>query len=300
MRLVILLACVLAVSAHADELVQKCLDSAKPAEDEEIQVDLKKDCPSLFKALQQQGLIAAAEPKLIDKVSESQLGFLAGNSQPHQQARQLNRNDLDKLLAGIRTDKTPESKADWWHAVLKWLDSLKTGDYESEYKWFMAILAKIVPSEQTIRYFFNTLMVLLVLLSGCFILHECYRAGLFQKMTSKSKITKGKRISVNENYNSSILKRLPTRELAPKQQIAGLLEQVIQHLIEHKVVPAETNLTLRQMLAYVGKQPGEIRQVFARLVNQAEPVLYGDRAVDMQMLDCYWQDAQQLLGKPVV
>ncbi len=297
MRLAVLLVCLLAVTARADDLVQKCLATAKPAENEEVQVDLKKDCPSLFKALQQQGLIAAAEPKLPDKISEWQLRFLVDSGQSQKQSNQLNRNGLDKLLAGIKVDKTPEPEADWWRAILKWLDSLKTGDYESEYKWFMGWLAKIIPSEQTVRFIFNAMMVLLVVLSGWFILNECYRAGLFQKFTRQAKIAKGKRVGVSE-YNASVLKQFPTRHLAPKEQITRLLEQVIQHLIASKIVPADANLTLRQMLVYVGKQPGEMRQVFAQLVNHAEPVLYGNRPVDAQMLDRYWQDTQQLLGKP--
>lgn len=297
MHLVALLACILAVSAHAENRVQKCLATATAAENEEVQIDLKKDCPSLYKSLQQQGLIAATEPKLNARVSEWQLEFLTGINQPQKQATQLNRDGLDKLLAGIMVSKTPETEADLWRAFLKWLDSLKTGDYESEYKWFMDMLAKIIPSEQAIRYFFNTVMLLLVLLSGWFILHECYRAGLFQKITGKSLISKGKRIGASGD-NTSILKKFPTRDLAPKQQIAELLEQVILHLVESKVVPADANLTLRQMLAYVGKQSSDMRQAFAQLVNQAEPVLYGDRPVDAQMLDRYWQDAQQLLGKP--
>ncbi|WP_152976377.1 hypothetical protein [Methyloglobulus morosus] len=258
-------------------------------------IDLPIGCPGLFNALQTQGLIAAIEPQLMETLSVGQLEFLTVNSEAARTGR-LNQTGLDQLLASILTKDTANPENELWQAVLKWLDTLKTGDYESEYRWFVRFMEKVLPSEQTVRYFFYCSMALLAVISVWFLATECHRAGLFHKILRKSNSTSPALLG-KESKNNTMNGGLTFSNPLPRQQIAALLEQVIYRLVEQKVVPGNPTLTYRQMIPIVFQRAGEASEIFTRLVIQAEPILYGNRLVNAQGLDQFYLDAQALFGK---
>jgi hypothetical protein len=276
----------LAIPAQANQgSFQSCLDIAKHQVNQEV--DLQKDCPELFDEFQKQGLIMAVELTSTGKVSVWQLGLLAEFTHPAGRLGQLDQNGLGQLIAGIMTTESTDPEREWWQAILKWLDGLKTGDYESEYQWLVRFLSKIKPSEQAIRLFFYGSIALLVLISLGLVINESYRAGIFDKLLGNKRLPKPAQTGRMVNANS----------MMSKQQLATLLEQVLNRLIDTQMIPCDPSLTYRQLMPYLNQQTGGLDGIFVRLVNEAEPILYGNRPANAQMFHRYQGEIQKLLGK---
>jgi len=296
--LLILFFCGLTVSVQANEgLYKACLNIAKHQDNQEV--DLQINCLILLNLLQKQGLMRATEPQLTIKASVKQLEFLSKSSVSTERSVHLNKNGLDQLIAGILIEDKADSKTEWWQAFLTWLESLKTGDYEPEYQWLVRFLDKLVPSEQMIRYFFFTSIGLLVLLSGWMLFSECHRAGLVDKIFRKRNSSKASKLNKSFTLNS-IPVALPSRGSPAGQQIAALLEQVIFRLEQKKIIPSSASLTIRQIVTFLNDESGELTETFVRLIDQAEPVLYGNRSIDRLSLDKFWEDSQSILGDAIV
>ncbi len=284
---------VLSAQAKADPL-QACLSFARQQNNSKLH--LQKDCPALSKALKDQGLLTAFEPPLLDEINLAQLEFLADSNHSLRESSSIRQAGLDQLLATILITESKDNQAQWWQAFLNWLDNLKTGDHESEYQWLLHFMEKIKPSEQAIRIFIYSSIALLVASAIWIVVSELYIAGFFAFGRNGKRQLLIRQKPVQKQATPPPFQHLT--ELAPHRQIAVLLEQVIDALVERKIIPHDLSLTHRQMLRYIGEQNGD--PAFAHLVHTAEPVLYGNQPVDAQVLSQYRRDAQALLNSPVL
>jgi Domain of unknown function (DUF4129) len=288
------LVCQLAL-AGPDKL-QTCLDIAKQQADGTL--DLKKQCPDLFNDLQNQGRLDGFEPPLQDGVSLAQLAFLADSTQGLQKLAPINQSGLGQLLAGILVTEPNDPETDWWQAILKCLDSLKTGEYETEYNWLVHFLEAINPSEQALRLFLYGSIALLVIISAWLVVSELVRAGVFNTLLGPKKPVFEPKFNPKQSFQQSIGQQ-SIRELPAQRQIAALLEQAVVALAKRGLIPTDPALTHRQILCAIGQENSGLNSSFAHLVQKAEPILFGNRPVDEQTLRHCWRDAQALLGRPI-
>ena len=287
--------CCLALSAQAKaDPLQACLNFARQQNNSKLH--LQKDCPALFKELKNQGLLAAFEPSLLDEVNLAQLEFLADSHHSLRESASIRQAGLDQLLATILITESKDNEAKWWQAFLNWLDSLKTGDHEVEYQWLLRFMEKIKPSEQTVRIFIYSSIALLAASAVWIVVSELYVAGFFAFGRSSMRQPLIRQRPVQKQTIPTPLQHLS--ELAPHRQIAVLLEQVIDALVERKIIPHDLSLTHRQIVRYIGEQNGD--PAFAHLVYAAEPILYGNHPVDAYVLSHYRRDAQALLDSHVL
>jgi hypothetical protein len=280
----------------ADE-VQTCLGIVR--EHLGVSRDLRKDCPDLFDALQSQNMLESFEPPLQDGVSVTQLEFLADRTQSLHNPSPINQNGLTQLLSGILIAESADPQLDWQKALLDWLDSFKAVDYETEYPWLIRLLTAIKHLEGTMQLFFYGLISLLVIISAWMVINELFLAGFFAKLLGKQSAMAQVETSKPSVFQA-IIAQQPIRDLPPKQQIASLLEQAVLSLAERNLIPRDLTLTYRQIERYISQQNQALQPSFAKLVHEAEPILYGNRPVDAQTLSRYWQAVEILVGKPVL
>ncbi|NOV31934.1 hypothetical protein [Methylomonas sp. ZR1] len=139
----LLLLCLAGSSQAQDNSLQACLNLARQQSGQ--QLDIKKHCPALFKELANQGLLTSFDPPLTADVSATQLALLADSLNNSGTIRQ---EGLTLLLAEILITPTDDSQANWWQAVLNWLNSLKPADHEDQYQQLQRWLAALKPSQQ--------------------------------------------------------------------------------------------------------------------------------------------------------
>lgn len=276
-------------SVQADDALTACLEIAR--RQTPISVELSQDCPVLFAQLQKQQLISASEP-VLQEASPAQLEFLALSSENLRQGLAISVNDLTPLLEGVIEESPPDTETQWWQAFQKWLDKLKGGDYEAQYQWLRRFLEAMRPSEQTVLGFVYASIALLVIASAWLVFSELYIAGFFSKLRKqRQSLLKPKLTEIN----SPAFAPHHSDDLPAHRQMAVLLGQVVAKLIQQKLIPDDATLTYRQVLSCLKQQGVNQEVVFARLVQIAEPVLYGGGAVDAQILSDYRQDAKILL-----
>jgi hypothetical protein len=263
-------------------------------------IDLARDCPTLWSELKAQHLLAAFEPALQNKASLAQLEFLARSEHRLGPVSEFQKKPLDRLLADIVETTPKDTGSESWQAFLKWLDSLKSGSYEGEYQWFLNLMQAIKPSEHTILMIIYGLIAVLVILSAWLVISELYVAGFFATLTGKHlALTRTK----PSNQPIAGITALPqtVHELPPHRQIAVLLEQIIIGLVGRGLLPHDASFTYQQMVVHLFHQPPQSPfdpgPTFAQLVQTAEPILYGNRPVNSQMLADYHKTAQALLAK---
>ena len=298
MRRLALILCCLAIPAQAaEDALQLCL--VKVRQQAEKKLNLQKSCPALFNELQSQKLLTAFEPPLLAEISLAQLEWLADSRHTLRKPSSIRQNGLDQLLANILETELKDPESEWWQAFLKWLDSLKAEDYEAEYQWLLRFIETIKPSKQSVLFFIYGSMALLVITSAWLVLGELYRAGVFAFVTGRRRpIAECKQR--HEKISSSSATQQAINELPPHRQITVLLEQVIDVLAERKMIPRDTSLTHRQLLRYIGLHAAGPESIFAHLVQEAEPIVYGNRPVTDQVLEHYRRDVQTLLSRPVL
>lgn len=293
MRFSALLLCCLATSVQAQDIsLQTCLNLARQLAGQEV--SLREDCPALFNELQNQGLLAGFEPPLSATVSIAQLEFLADSRLSRRSPGIIRQDGLDRLLSDILNVETGDPETGWWQAILKWLDSIKPADHEAQYQWLQRWLQALRPSAQAARIFIYASIALLLALSVWLVIGELSHAGIFRKFSGRRKPLP---LTGSHPHTPSSFSHGPIMALTPRGQIGALLAQLINALIQRKLIPADPSLTPRQLAGGLAAQPGDAKSAFSRLVHESEPLLYGNRAVDPDLIDGYRREVQALLGK---
>jgi hypothetical protein len=286
----LLLALALPVRA-ADGALERCLNLAGQREN----VALAKDCPALWRELQKEGLAASFEPPLNEKATAAQLHFLLRSRQAVRAPGAIGADGLEQLLAGILQPETPNPEAEWWKTLMAWLDKLKSGNYETQYRWLAELFGAITPSRDFVLAFLYGTIALLVILSAWFVVRELYYAGVFAKLPGLRPKPAYKNAIVGQRHKPSIsLQDLSA--LPPRRQIAALLNNAVAGLSERGVVPDDATLTHRQLARCITRQAPQIEAAFALLLRHAEPVLFGNRGVSDDTLRICRRQAQLLLG----
>lgn len=293
MRFAALLLCCLATSVQAqDESLQACLNLAR--QHAEQGVDIQKDCPSLFKDLQNWNLLTSFEPPLTANTGIAQLELLADSLHSKRGLEFIRQYGLDRLLADILTVETGDPESGWWQAILKWLDGIKPADHEAQYQWLKRWLEALMPSEQAAQIFIYASIALLLALSVWLVISELYQAGFFFKFSGRRKLA-----THSDSYQQALTfpAHPPFNELTPQGQIGALLAQLINALVQHNQIPADPSLTHRQLVNHFQKRLGQRESVFSRLVYESEPLLYGQRVIGPDLVAYYRREVQALLGR---
>ncbi len=133
MRFWVLVSCCLAASVQAqDANLESCLNLAEQRAEQ--QVDIRNDCPALYKELQDDGLLTSVEPAFSGKVGLVQMELLADSRRGILEHGRLRQDGLDRLLKDILTVETEDPELSWWQAILKWLDGIKPVEHEVQYR----------------------------------------------------------------------------------------------------------------------------------------------------------------------
>lgn len=292
MRFCALLLCCLASSAQAQDSLQTCLNVARQYAEQAVNV--REDCPLLFKELQNQGLLTGFDPPLTGNIGVTQLEFLADSEHSLRASGLIRRDGLDRLLADILTVETGDPESDWWQAILKWLDGIKPADHEAQYQWLQRWLEAMKPSKQTAQIFIYACIALLLAISAWVVFSELYQAGFFRKFAGgRGPLRlKGSRRQTPPSASHS-----PFNGLTPQDQIGALLAQLINAFVQRRLIPADLSLTHRQLAGCFGAQSGGAESAFSRLVHESEPLLYGNRSIDPDLVANYRREVQALLSK---
>jgi hypothetical protein len=272
--------------------LQACLKLARQQAGQAV--NLQKDCPALFKELEKQSLLSSFDPPLIANASVSQLEFLDDSSQQMRPVGVIHQEGLERLLADILIVETDDPKSSWWQSFLKWLDSIKPAEHENQYQWLQHLLEALKPSEHAAQIFIYASIALLLALSAWLVASELYQAGVFRKFTGRRKPSTSAE-SYPQTQSSAFYPLFDA--LTYQQQIAALLSQLINALAQRQLIPADPSLTHRQLVSYYQKQTGQREPTFPRLVNESEPLLYGHRAIDAELVGYYRREVQALIGQ---
>ncbi|MGR8935592.1 MAG: DUF4129 domain-containing protein [Gammaproteobacteria bacterium] len=294
MRLLMLLCCccwVLPVQAGGDPW-QACLDAAKRRQPAEV--ELPQDCPELFRALRKQDLPASAEPPISDRVSLAQLEYMLRSRQTGHAFSGLDHEGLDALLAGILQPEAPNPETAWRQTLMAWLEQLQASDYETQYRWLVEFLRAVTPSAAVVRWSLYAAIALLVILSLWLIARECYYAGVFVKFPGLRRNPPQHRMRMETTQRPGNACQAVDASSPPARQIASLLEQVSAGLADANLLPRNAACTYRELGGYLGEREPHAAKSFMRLLQHAEPVLYGARAANAETLRVCRREAQLL------
>lgn len=252
-----------------------------------------KDCPDLLLQLQSNSW-PLTEPELDEEITPAQLRFLQRARLVDTAALSLDREDLAQLLNEVQQPDARDEHGQWWKAINAWLDQLKSGDYEAEYQWLRTLLEAITPSETVARVLLYGSLALLVLTSLGLVGVELYHAGWLTRFSSARQAKRKAAHDKPCTRSGALPDDADVSPFPPRKQLAALLDAVIDALTAQKLIPADTTLTHRQLLRTAADRSMPVL-VFQRLVETAEPVLYGRQEAGQHLLAAVRGDAQNVL-----
>ncbi len=268
-----------------------CSDS-----NQSLHIQLKTQCPKLYKTLKQNGLMATLEEPLPKQLSLTQLRMLQTATKLTNNVEILDELELNALLASIYTEKKPDNTVEWWKQFLNWLSGFKPEKYETEFNWLVKLLEAITPSEQTARYMMYATFALIILLAIGLVIWELYLSGVFYRKRRKNK-KQLQQASNSIHPSSKHLSFEEIKQLAPSVQSVALLKSMISQLMDKEILPknsALTNLEFKQCLQTTHSSNSK---PFSLLLNIVEPILYGDENPSEQAIKQSWQHAEQILER---
>ncbi|NJD05730.1 MAG: hypothetical protein FIA97_04435, partial [Methylococcaceae bacterium] len=185
-----------------------------------------QDCPGLWQQLQSNAW-PLTEPELTESLTPAQLQFLRRARQLSGHSIAVDRQELVRLIGEISQPDPGENRHHWWKAFNAWLDRLKSGDYEDQYRWLSSLLEAVIPSPAVARLLLYGSLLLLVLMSLGLVGMELYHAGWLAgfprgRKTGKPVYPAGSALSLTDPALPAELASLP-----PRRQMAALLESVI-------------------------------------------------------------------------
>lgn len=252
-----------------------------------------KDCPDLLLQLQSDSW-PLTEPELDEEITPAQLRFLQRARLVDTGALSLDREDLAQLLNEVQQPDTRDEHGQWWKAINAWLDQLKSGDYEAEYQWLRSLLEAITPSESIARVLLYGSLALLVSMSLGLVGVELYHAGWLTRFSGAHRAKRKAAQDQPHTPAGALPDDADLLPLPPRRQLAALLDAVIDALTARQLIPADTTLTHRQLLRAAADRSMPVL-VFQRLVETAEPVLYGRQEARQPLLAAFRRDAQHVL-----
>ncbi len=259
-------------------------------------INLKTECPEVYHALRQNGLINILEAPLPEQISLAKLRILQASVQLARKSRRLDESVLDALLADIYIAKPEDQETTWWKQFLDWLNSFKSEQYEQEFNWLVKFLQSITPSVETARTILYIVFSLIVLLAVGLVLRELHLAGILVRRKYKSNqdnpIAANTRGKTEQGLSFSEIKQLD-----PSIQSIALLKNVTGHLVANENLPQNAALTNFELKQYLQGRNSSIAQVFSKLLLDVEPVLYGNSRPSSHELERCWHYAEQIIEK---
>jgi len=252
-----------------------------------------RDCPALLRQLQSDSW-PLTEPELDEEITPAQLRFLQRARQLDGGAVSLDRPGLAALLKEVQQPEARDGRSQWWKALHDWLDQLKSGDYEAEYRWLRRLLEAITPSEAVARGLMYGSLALLVLMSLGLVGVEMYHAGWLARFSGGRRARRQAAHPETHRRPGALPAEAEVAPLPPRRQLAALLDAVIDALAARRLIPADTTLTHRQLLRAATGQSVPVLAL-QQLVETAEPVLYGRQQASQQLLAAFRRDAQAVL-----
>lgn len=271
--------------------LQHCLD--RHAGEESI--ELAVQCPELARALQA-GEAAAHLPFVGDtprRATLENLGrLLRAASRPDADTAPLmDYASLAGILAEAHRPVTPPPPG-LWVRFIRWLGGwlIDSGDsrYLQPLKRFFEWVGEHVPLGR----------ILALLLLGALVSLVILAVGLLARQLGKARgwpVLAERPAPRHKPAAPAALSPADIRGLPPARQPAALLRWCIDMLVRRNALPAGRSRTNRELLHCLEEPP--LRRAFARLVETAEPCIYGGRPVDAARLDALYKNAAVLSGE---
>ena len=276
-------------AAVSDLYLDDCLQRAK---DQQLSsVNLQGECPQLFVNLQTIGVLDAIDPPIVEDVAVLQLMALATMLQQNDVNWVLDDQGLNDLLKGIRVFEKKDQSMEWWDRFLDWLKSKKPEKYEAEFQWLIKMINALMPSEQTLKIFTKVMIYCLIAISLGIIVWEIYLAGAFSRFGFQRKTNDAaKPVSTVTDQSGLVLAEVS--QLSPSEQVSALLNYAITGLIDQQQLPEDRSLTNQEMSKYLQQKDAPAKHIFSQLVQQSEPVIYGNLQPGSVIVDQCWEMAE--------
>lgn len=308
-RLAALLLCCACASASARTAVETaaalraalaiCLDElARTLPRLQLQqpLDLRKNCPALADALDESyRVIPFDKPSAwfttLQELHDYRVLLDGYRSQPAT-AKKLNLAALPALLRQTLQDYSPPAPPSWWHRFIEWLKQLLGNSDIKAPGWLAQALQKLLPPQWLAEWLLRISVVLLVLGALALVANELRHSGVRRRWRRAPHHPTG---AARASTGDAALTLAAARQLALQAQVPGFLRAVIAAFTARGLLPNERGYTNREYLARLRDIPPTGIGAFARIIDGAEAVLYGQQALDRATTDRLYKDAQQLL-----
>lgn len=262
-------------------------------------VELAAQCPGLARALET-GEGAAHLPPVGDAPQRATLEKLhrllyAASGPGGGPARSMDYASLEGILAEVH-QPVAQPPPGLWERFMRWLGGLLDDNADAAYleplKRFFEWIDRHVPVGRIARLLFQGALVTLLILAVGLLIHQLVTArGLPRLPERGGRKAAGRAAASVAGPSLADIRRLP-----PARQPAALLVWCIDALTRRDVLPGGRSRTNRELLDCLRGDPAT-RGAFARLVETAEPCIYGGRPADAGRLDTLYRNAATLAGE---
>jgi hypothetical protein len=271
--------------------LEGCLDRHAGAEC----IALARQCPDLVRALDAGGLEAGL-PSLGDEPAYATLETLhrllrAARPDGASPAAAMDYASLDAILDEVhRPVEAPAPGV--WERFIRWLDEVLAGSGEAAYleplKRLIAWLDETVPVRAMLQLLFAGLLISLVIVAGGLLVQQLVATRGRPRLPWADRgrgSTPGAAPAPDALPALADIRRLP-----PARQPAAVLNWCIEVLVRRNVLPARRSRTNRELLRCLDNET-TAQRAFARLLDTAEPSIYGGRAADAERLERLYEHA---------
>ncbi|MEO6080588.1 MAG: hypothetical protein ABIQ86_12510 [Steroidobacteraceae bacterium] len=279
-------------SAAALDTVDACTSQA--ASESKGVVALEVECPGLKAALSETGVIGILPEGWRDTLDADALRDLSAlthryldlPTQPAPDPARL-RVILDQLAR--EQVKAPRS---WWDSAKEWLRSWFADRDDSSAQWLERLVERLSRSVDLIKLITYVLLGIAVVATMVFVVNELRIAGVLSRRKQPGRFDDATVVSRHDKPGP-VLADLDAAALLDQPGI--LLRLLVDRLLTNGALPAERNLTHRELVTSAAFPDAESRTRFARVSQLAERVLYGPGMANSAETSTVVLDGRKLL-----
>lgn len=266
-------------------LIDTCLSRLHVAKQAADPVLLSDKCPELSLQLDNKQL-AQLEPPLGDATTLGQLRDAQASlrslrttaSHAHAPAIKGVPQLLKKIYDPTKHAKPAENPID---QMLEWI-SKKIKNYFKRDNWLTRNFhLENSLDKNTIKGFFNVLVVLMIVLVLYIVVNEMRAADilkLLKRRQRKRADNSGQELFTQDMQSIGIneIGKLPIN-----RQVPALLQYTLHYLMDRQVLPRRNNLTNQEFLGILKQKLPDAGNNFEQLVNSGERIVYGKQSLDV-------------------
>jgi hypothetical protein len=278
----------LGAASAANNPLTHCAQQAGSGSEESIA--LSRDCPQAYRFLSEANQRDGLGLDLSRKLSSEQLDFYRRLLTPKENAHpwQPDLKGLPDLLDEVLVNTKKKEEWKLWDAVVDWLKARDWTPLERLGNW----INEMNPSEDALLNTLYVLMGLIVMSAIVVVIRELRASGFFQRRSGAQSRQEDDPTLEGEKSRSSWQK---IQEMAAEEQVGALLQWGVAQLMQQDFLPHRPDRTNRELLQQLKRKQPELAMGFARLIDEAEPVIYGGKPVEEQALERMRAQAQSLV-----